>query len=148
MRVFVHPICARFDGHISRVKREKFNAQHFHRYAITDARQQRTAYLRDYNRGIMGNLRTDHYLFVRFEDLVAGEQSTASASKARALDSWNAALTFVGEAPLRSYAELERAFWAAGVTDTSPGTQCDALQGPDGVSAALRGTRFEALLTC
>ena len=85
---------------------------------------------------------------VRFEDLVAGEQSTASASKARALDSWNAALTFVGEAPLRSYAELERAFWAAGVTDTSPGTQCDALQDPDGVSAALRGTRFEALLTC
>ena len=81
-------------------------------------------------------------------DLVAGEQSTASASKARALDSWNAALTFVGEAPLRSYAELERAFWAAGVSDTSPGTQCDALQDPDGVSAALRGTRFEALLTC
>lgn len=108
------------------------------------------AYVKDYEDELPALLKARGVRFhpVRFEDLVAGEQSTASASKARALDSWNAALTFVGEAPLHSYAELERAFWAAGVTDTSPGTQCDALQDPDGVSAALRGTRFEALLTC
>ena len=61
----------RFSGHISRVKRAKFNAESFRRFALKDARQQRTAYMRDYGHGLVGHLAPHNYLFVRFEDLVS-----------------------------------------------------------------------------
>lgn len=59
------------------MKRENFKAEAFRRFALTDARQQRTAYYRDYDHGIVEHLRPDHYLFVRFEDLVSRDLASA-----------------------------------------------------------------------
>ena len=92
-------------GHRGRMKKHRFNAEKFKRALLKDARQTRGYYLSDFTNGIVGNMHPDHYIFVRFEDLIS-KNITVRKLALRRIVSFLAPNTDFTDADLRRGFEL------------------------------------------
>ena len=66
---------------------------------------------------------------------------------ASALVAWNRAFSFLGLDEVDTYSKIIQTADSFSAR-TAPQTQCESLENPEEVRAALKGTAFEALLTC
>ena len=69
--------------HTGRMKKRRFNATSFKRLLMKDAYLTRGYYLRDYLNGVVATMLPDHYIFVRFEDLVSKNITTRRSALRR-----------------------------------------------------------------
>lgn len=97
--------------------------------------------------GVFSAFKLRHHL-VHFEDLFAGEPSSPIVDQARALDTWNGVLSFLGQPTLPAYTHVSAAINAANHAPTHPASQCDSLTNADEVRRTLSGTRHAHLLRC
>jgi len=66
---------------------------------------------------------------------------------ASALAAWNKAFAFLGLDQVDTYSKIIKTADSFSAR-TAPQTQCESLENPEEVRAALKGTAFEELLTC
>ena len=66
---------------------------------------------------------------------------------ASALAAWNKAFAFLGLDQVDTYSKIIKTADSFSAR-TAPQTQCESLENPEDVRAALKGTAFEELLTC